>query len=69
MPALDWMGKIASASAENVLTASALENMPSAEAGFDGVRAVYAEGGTAPDGRPAKLGVAFRQVPCQIEGI
>jgi DNA modification methylase len=60
---------LASPKAGNVLTASLLDALPSPEPGFNGPRAVYAEGCTVPEDRLAAAGVTFRQVPYQIEGI
>ncbi|KQU01599.1 site-specific DNA-methyltransferase [Rhizobium sp. Leaf453] len=53
----------------NVLTGAMLENLPLPDPGFDGARIVYAEGCTVPDSRLASLGVTFKQIPYQIEGI
>jgi len=55
--------------AGNVLTGSILESLPLPSADFSGTRIVYAEGCTVPDDRLAKLGVTFKQIPYQIEGI
>lgn len=60
---------VASANAGNVLTASVLENLPLPEPDFSGARVVYAEGCTVPDDRLSRLGVTFKQVPYQIEGL
>jgi hypothetical protein len=60
---------VASANAGNVLTASVLGKLPPPKEGFDSARVVYAEGCTVPDDRLAKLGVTFKQIPYQIEGI
>jgi hypothetical protein len=60
---------VASTSAGNVLTAAVLENLPLPEPNFSGARVVYAEGCTVPDDRLARLGVTFKQVPYQIEGL
>ncbi len=60
---------VASTNAGNVLTASALENLPLPEPDFAGPRVVYAEGCTVPDDRLSRLGVTFKQIPYQIEGI
>jgi hypothetical protein len=60
---------VASANAGNVLTASVLESLPLPEEGFTGARVVYAEGCTVPDDRLSRLGVTFKQVPYQIEGL
>lgn len=60
---------VASANAGNVLTAAVLENLPLPEPGFDGPRVVYAEGCTVPDDRLSRLGVIFKQIPYQIEGL
>jgi hypothetical protein len=66
--AADSIG-VASPNAGNVLTASMLEALPLPEAGFTGARIVYAEGCTVPDERLSGLGVTFKQVPYQIEGL
>jgi len=66
--AADSIG-VASPNAGNVLTASMLEALPLPEAGFTGARIVYAEGCTVPDERLNGLGIAFKQVPYQIEGL
>jgi adenine specific DNA methylase Mod len=58
-----------SATAGNVLTAAALQALPSPGPGFTGTGVVYAEGCTVPDDRLAAANVTFRQVPYQIEGI
>ncbi|MGH6852362.1 MAG: hypothetical protein ACREDJ_04010 [Methylocella sp.] len=55
--------------AGNILTASALDTLPLPEPGFNGPRVAYAEGCTVPEDRLAAAGVAFRQVPYQIEGL
>jgi len=60
---------VASANAGNVLTAAVLENLPLPEPDFSGARVVYAEGCTVPDDRLSRLGVTFKQVPYQIEGL
>ena len=46
-----------------------LEALPLPEAGFTGARIVYAEVCTVPDERLSWLGVTFKQVPYQIEGL
>ena len=66
--AADSIG-VASANAGNMLTVSMLEALPLPEAGFSGARIVYAEGCTVPDDRLNGLGVTFKQVPYQIEGL
>ena len=53
----------------NVLTGAILETLPLPEADFAGARIVYAEGCTVPDDRLSALGVTFKQIPYQIEGI
>jgi adenine-specific DNA-methyltransferase len=60
---------VASPNAGNVLTVSMVEALPLPEAGFTGARIVYAEGCTVPDERLSGLGVTFKQVPYQIEGL
>jgi adenine-specific DNA-methyltransferase len=60
---------VASSNAGNVLTASLLDRLPLPESGSNGARVVYAEGCTVPDDRLSRLGVTFKQVPYQIEGI
>ncbi|WP_342240297.1 site-specific DNA-methyltransferase [Inquilinus sp. OTU3971] len=60
---------VASANAGNVLTASVLDSLPLPEPGIDGARVVYAEGCTVPDDRLSRLGVTFKQIPYQIEGL
>lgn len=53
----------------NVLTGSVLESLGLSEADFTGARIVYAEGCTVPDDRLSALGVTFKQIPYQIEGV
>ncbi|MEF2549062.1 site-specific DNA-methyltransferase [Aurantimonas sp. E1-2-R+4] len=61
---------VASSNAGNVLTATLLDDLPTPEeSGFDGARVVYAEGCTVPDDRLSRLGVTFKQIPYQIEGL
>ncbi len=60
---------VAREQAGNVLTGTVLEALPLPEAGFAGARIVYAEGCTVPDDRLSALGVTFKQIPYQIEGI
>ena len=60
---------VAHTAAGNVLTATVLENLPVPVSGFDGARVVYAEGCTVPDDRLSHLGITFKQVPYQIEGL
>jgi hypothetical protein len=60
---------VASANAGNVLTGAALDALPLAEPDFSGARIVYGEGCTVPDERLARLGVTFKQIPYQIEGL
>ncbi len=60
---------VASANAGNVLTVAMLDRLPLPEAGYTGARIVYAEGCTVPDERLSGLGVTFKQVPYQIEGL
>lgn len=60
---------VAREQAGNVLTGAVLETLPLPEADFDGARIVYAEGCTVPDDRLSSLGVTFKQIPYQIEGI
>ena len=60
---------VASAKAGNVLTSAALETLPLPEPGFSGARIVYGEGCTVPEDRLSRLGVTFKQVPYQIEGL
>jgi site-specific DNA-methyltransferase (adenine-specific)/adenine-specific DNA-methyltransferase len=66
--AADSIG-VASPNAGNVLTVGMLEALPLPEAGFTDARIVYAEGCTVPDDRLNGLGVTFKQVPYQIEGL
>lgn len=66
--AADSIG-VASRNAGNVLTVAMLEALPLPEAGFAGARIVYAEGCTVPDERLKGLGVTFKQIPYQIEGL
>lgn len=66
--AADSVG-VASSAAGNVLTASILESLPLPELGFTGARIVYAEGCTVPEERLSALGVTFKQIPYQIEGL
>jgi len=60
---------VASPHAGNVLTATILAALPPPEPGFTGARIVYAEGCTVPDDRLHALGVTFKQIPYQIEGL
>lgn len=60
---------VASANAGNVLTAATLENLPPPQPNFTGARVVYAEGCTVPEDRLSHLGVTFKQIPYQIEGL
>lgn len=55
--------------AGNVLTGAVLETLPLPDKDFAGARIVYAEGCTVPDDRLSALGVTFKQIPYQIEGI
>jgi DNA modification methylase len=66
--AADSIG-VANSNAGNVLTASVLEALPVPEDGFTGARIVYGEGCTVPDDRLNALGVTFKQIPYQIEGL
>ena len=66
--AADSIG-VANPNAGNVLTASVLEALPLPEDGFTGARIVYGEGCTVPDDRLNALGVTFKQIPYQIEGL
>ena len=52
----------------NVLTPAALSSLPAPGAGFDGIRVVYAEGCTVTPERLNDSGVAFKQIPYQVEG-
>jgi hypothetical protein len=56
MPVLDWIGE------------KAVVNHHS-EKGFYGPRVVFAEVCAVPDDRLARLGVTFKQIPYQIEGL
>ncbi|MBB3408021.1 site-specific DNA-methyltransferase (adenine-specific)/adenine-specific DNA-methyltransferase [Rhizobium sp. BK316] len=60
---------VAREQAGNVLTGAILEALPLPAADFAGARIVYAEGCTVPDDRLSALGVTFKQIPYQIEGI
>lgn len=60
---------VAREQAGNVLTGALLEALPLPAADFAGARIVYAEGCTVPDDRLSALGVTFKQIPYQIEGI
>lgn len=60
---------VASTQAGNVLTAAVLDSLPLPEPDFSGARVVYAEGCTVPDDRLSRLGVTFKQIPYQIEGL
>ena len=60
---------VASMAAGNVLTGAVLDTLPTPEEGFTGARVVYAEGCTVPDDRLSRLGVTFKQIPYQIEGL
>lgn len=66
--AADSVG-LASDAAGNVLTAARLETLPAPSDDFDGTRIVYAEGCTIPEDRLTALGVTFKQIPYQIEGL
>ena len=52
----------------NVLTPDVLADLPPVPEGFEGTRIVYAEGCTVVADRLTAQGVAFKQVPYQIEG-
>lgn len=60
---------VASTNAGNVLTGGVLDTLPLPEPGFTGARIVYGEGCTVPDDRLSRLGVTFKQIPYQIEGL
>jgi adenine-specific DNA-methyltransferase len=60
---------VPSARAGNVLTAARLAKLPLPEPSFTGPCVVYAEGCTVPDDRLNALGVTFKQIPYQIEGL
>ncbi len=60
---------VASTRAGNVLTAAKLAKLPLPKPGFTGPRVVYAEGCTVPDDRLTALGITFKQIPYQIEGL
>lgn len=60
---------VASTNAGNVLTGKVLDKLPLPEKGFTGARIVYGEGCTVPVERLNRLGVTFKQIPYQIEGI
>jgi adenine-specific DNA-methyltransferase len=60
---------VASTNAGNVLTGGILDALPLPEPGFTGARIVYGEGCTVPDERLSRLGVTFKQIPYQIEGL
>jgi adenine-specific DNA-methyltransferase len=60
---------VASANAGNVLTGAILDALPLPEPGFTGARIVYGEGCTVPEDRLSRLGVTFKQIPYQIEGL
>lgn len=66
--AADSVG-VPNAAAGNVLTAAVLETLPVPAEGFTGARVVYAEGCSLPDDRLNALGITFKQVPYQIEGL
>ena len=53
----------------NVLTLDTLDQLVLPDPDFDGSRIVYAEGCTVPDDRLARMGVTFKHIPYQIEGI
>lgn len=53
----------------NVLTGATLDALPLPAPDFAGSRIVYAEGCTVPDDRLSALGVTFKQIPYQIEGL
>ena len=60
---------VASTTAGNLLTSSVLSALPEPEAGYSGSRVIYGEGCTVPDERLSRLGVTFKQIPYQIEGL
>jgi hypothetical protein len=60
---------VASTNAGNVLTGGVLDTLLLPEPGFSGARIVYGEGCTVPDDRLSRLGVTFKQIPYQIEGL
>ena len=55
--------------AGNILSGDILDALPLPEPGFTGARIVYGEGCTVPDERLSRLGVTFKQIPYQIEGL
>jgi hypothetical protein len=60
---------VPSPNAGNVLTGAVLDALPLPDPAFDGARIVYGEGCTVPDDRLNQLGVTFKQIPYQIEGL
>ena len=60
---------VASANEGNVLTSAMLDNLPLPDSAFFGPRIVYAEGCTVAEDRLATVGVTFKQIPYQIEGL
>jgi adenine-specific DNA-methyltransferase len=66
--AADAVG-VASTAAGNVLTGSVLDALALPHPDFSGQRIVYAEGCTVPEDRLSALGVTFKQIPYQIEGL
>jgi adenine-specific DNA-methyltransferase len=60
---------VASPNTGNVLTMAMLETLPRPEPDFAGARIVYGEGCTVSDERLTALGVTFKQIPYQIEGL
>jgi adenine-specific DNA-methyltransferase len=55
--------------AGNVLTPDRLTRLPDPSEGFEGLRVVYAEGCTVSADRLKAVGVMFKQIPYQVEGV
>lgn len=55
--------------AGNVLTPDRLDRLPDPPEGFEGLRVIYAEGCTVSADRLKAAGVAFKQIPYQVEGV
>lgn len=52
-----------------VLNGTLLDALPLPEPGFSGARIIYGEGCTVPEDRLSRLGITFKQIPYQIEGL
>jgi len=82
MPPLDWIGKKAVVTYHRDVPCRLIHcdrtkfagdpdagNLLVQGDGFTGPRVVYADGGKVPDDRLFDLGLTFKQIPHQIEGL